>query len=250
MGRLFRDVAILALRRASVSWLAAASIPIYAIAFVWVARLAAPLGMIGGFVVGFVGAAFFGGYLSMLATAVSGGKLRLADLRSGLRAVWDVISVFFALWIISLGVGVLQRAAGDNAVAVSGVAALAAAILLNPVPELIYNSSNRSFALLKESVNFVTENPVAWFAPNLVFAVAILWATGTLSFSSPGEFLLQLASLGSIGGVLRLVGGAPLWVMPFLIVFVHYVMVFRGLLFRELTSGSARMRAFRRTQGR
>jgi hypothetical protein len=249
MIRMYRDVAILALRRASTSWLAAVSIPLYAIAFIWVARLSAPLGLIGGLVTGFVGAAFFGAYLSMVATAVAGGKVRLADLRSGLRAVWDVISVFFALWVISLGVSVVQRAAGSNATAVGGVVALAGAILLNPVPELIYSSSSRSFAVLKESVSFVMENPVAWFAPNLLFAFAILWATGTLTLSSPAELLLQLASLASIDGVLHLVGGAPRWMMPLLIVFVHVVMVFRGLLYRELTSGSSRMRAFRRHMG-
>jgi hypothetical protein len=246
MIRLFLDVATLAVRRAAASWLAAVSIPIYAIAFLWAARLVAPLGMIGGFIVGFIGAAFVGGYLSMLATAIAGGKLRLADLRHGLRAVWDVISVFFALWIIGLGLGVLQKAAGPNGTAVAGVAALAGAILLNPVPELIYSSRSRSFALLKESVSFVMENPVAWFAPNLVFAFVFLWATRALVFSSPAELLLRLASLGSMEGVLGLVGGSPLWLAPLLVVFVHYAMVFRGLLFRELSSGSTRMRAFRR----
>jgi hypothetical protein len=67
-----------------------------------------------------------------------------------------------------------------------------------------------------------------------------------LTFSSPGALLMSLAQLGSAGGVLGFIGGAPLWMAPLLIVFVHYVMVFRGLLFRELTSGSQRMRAFQR----
>ena len=46
--------------------------------------------------------------------------------------------------------------------------------------------------------------------------------------------------------VVSLVTGAPWWMIPLLIAFVHYVMVFRGLLYLELSSGSARMRAFRR----
>jgi hypothetical protein len=240
------DVAKLAVRRAAASWLAAVSIPVYVILFFWAVRLLAPLGMIGGFIAGFIGAAFVGGYLSVLAIGVAGGKLKLVDLRQGLRAVWDVCSVFFALWILGLGLGVLQKMAGPNGTAVAGVAALAGAILLNPVPELIYNSRSRSFALLKESINFVMENPVAWFVPNLVFAFTFLWATRALVFSSPAEVLLRLASLGSMGGVLGLVGGSPLWMAPLLIVFVHYAMVFRGLLFRELSTGSSRMRAFRR----
>jgi hypothetical protein len=157
------------------------------------------------------------------------------------------VSVFFALWIVGLGVHLLRdMAGGGRAEAVGGVAALAAAIFFNVVPELIYQSSSRSFGLLKESANFVMEKAFAWFPPNLVFAFVILWATKTLTLSSPGELLIRLSQLGSIGGVLGFIGGAPLWMAPLLIAFVHYAMVFRGLLFRELNSGSNRMRAFRR----
>jgi hypothetical protein len=243
---LYKDVAINAAKRAAQSWLAAVSIPVYAFAVAGSAALAAPLGMIGGFIVGFVAAACFGAYLSLLASAIDGVPIRLADLKNGLRAIWDVVSVFFALWIIGLGVGVLRNIAGPNGAAVGGVAALAIAIFFNVIPELIYQSRSRSFALLKESATFVTEHAFAWFPPNLVFAFVILWATGTLTFSSPGELLVRLSALGSAGGVLAFIGGAPLWMAPLLIVFVHYVMVFRGLLFRELGTGSTRMRAFRR----
>ncbi|HVX95236.1 MAG TPA: hypothetical protein VHK47_10035 [Polyangia bacterium] len=249
---LYKDVAITAARRAARSWLAAVSIPIYALAVLGTFRLTAPLGMIGGFIVGLVAAACFGAYLSLLAAALDGTKLRFSDLRNGLGAIWDVISVFFALWVVDLVVGVLKGAAGPKADAVAGVASLAIAIFFNVVPELIYQSHNRSFAALKASVDFVTQNPFAWFPPNLVFAFVLLWATGTLSFSSPGALLVTLSRLGSASGALTFIGAAPLWMAPLLIVFVHYVMVFRGLLFRELTrgGGNQRMRAFRQSMGR
>ncbi|HVU51591.1 MAG TPA: hypothetical protein VHL80_12940 [Polyangia bacterium] len=246
MLSLYKDVAVLAAKRAAQSWLAAVSIPIYAFAVAGAAALSAPLGMFAGIVVYLVAAACFGAYLSLLASAIDGVPLRAADLKKGLGAIWDVVSVFFALWVIGLGVGVLRGMAGRNGAAVGGVAALAIAIFFNVVPELIYQSRSRSFALLKESASFVMEHAFAWFPPNLVFAFVILWATGTLSFSSPGELLVRLSLLGSAGGVLAFITGAPLWAAPLLIVFVHYVMVFRGLLFRELGTGSRRMRAFRR----
>jgi hypothetical protein len=246
MFGIYREVAVLAVKRAARSWLAALSIPLYALVVVGAARVAAPLGMLGGLLVGFVAAACFGGYLTLLASAVQGTQIRFEDLRKGLHAVWDVVSVFFAMWILGLGVGMLQRMAGPNGPAVAGVAALAAAIFLNVVPELIYQSRNRSFALLKESATFVMENPFAWFPPNLLFAAVILLATHTLTLSSPGELLLRLAQLGSVGGVLAFIGGASWWMAPLLIAFVHFVMVFRGLLLQELRAGSRRMRAFRR----
>jgi hypothetical protein len=243
---LYKDVAIRAAKRAAQSWLAAVSIPVYAFAVGLAIVLTAPLGIIGGFIVGLVAAACFGAYLSMLASAIEGSPIRLADFKNGLRAIWDVVSVFFALWIISLGVRMLRGMAGPNGAAVGGVAALAIAIFFNVIPELIYQSRSRSFALLKESASFVMEHAFTWFPPNLVFAFVILWATETLDFSSPGEILVRLSQLGSAGGVLAFIGGAAWWKAPLLIVFVHYVMVFRGLLFRELGTGSSRMRAFRR----
>jgi hypothetical protein len=38
----------------------------------------------------------------------------------------------------------------------------------------------------------------------------------------------------------------PLWMLPLMLLFIHWAMVFRGMLFHELSSGiSARQRAIR-----
>ena len=253
MFRLYADVAKTALQRAARSWLAALSIPVYALIFVGFVRLAgpilAPLGMLGGMVIGLVGAACFGGYLSLLAQAVAGTPIRVSDMKNGMRALWDVTSVFFVIWMIDIVVGLVARGAGSHGTAVLGVVSLAMAIFFNLIPELICHSRNRSVALLQESAEFVMENPFAWFAPNLVFAALVLWLTGALSFTSLGETLTMLSALATRFGVLSLISGAPLWMAPILIALVHYIMVFRGLLYLELSSGSARMRAFRRRMG-
>ncbi|HVZ75386.1 MAG TPA: hypothetical protein VHJ20_23580 [Polyangia bacterium] len=246
MLRQLADVGVLSLRRAARGWLAAVSIPVYTLAFIVAAKMLAPLGIIGSLILGFVSAALCAGYLSLLASVVAGEPIRLRDLKSGMRAIWDVMSVFFAMWIVSLVLGPIERGAGDNAVAVAGIVQLAIAIFLNALPEVIYNGDGRSFAAFKESASFVMEHPVAWFAPNLVLAFVFFWATGTLSLSSPGQVLTQLSELASAQGVLALILGNPYWKIPVLIVFVHYAMVFRGVLYRELRSGSGRMRAFRR----
>jgi hypothetical protein len=247
MLALYKDVAILAAKRAAQSWLAAVSLPLYTLLVLLSMLATASLPpFIAGLIVGFVAAACFGAYLSLVAAALDGGNIRLGDLKNGLRSVWDVVGVFFVLSIIGLLVGKVQESAGPNAAAVGGVVALAAAILLNALPEVIYQRGATSLSALQQSVNFVFENAFAWFLPNIVFAIVILAATGVLRVSEPGELLIRLAQVGSVGGLVSLVVRAPYWMMPLLILFVHYAMVFRGLLFRELTGGSSRMRAFRR----
>jgi hypothetical protein len=120
--------------------------------------------------------------------------------------------------------------------------ALAMAFFLNPLPEMIYLARARSFDLLLQSSRFVLANPVAWFLPNLLFALALLLPTGALSVGHPGELLLVFTNVFSPGGVATLFLAFPLWAMPLVLLFVHYVMVFRGLLFQGLSTGGARRR--------
>jgi hypothetical protein len=250
MLRRAADLLSLAARRAAKSWLAALSLPIYGIAFLALGLALAPLGKVGSFILGFVGAAFCGGYLSLLASGVAGEPLRWVDLKNGLRAIWDVVSVLFILWIASMVLEPILAGMGSRGPALRGVIALAEAVFLNAVPEVLYIARERSLAAIKASASFVMENPVAWFVPNLLLAAIFFGATGQLTFTSPGELLVRLSDLASVMGVFGIVAGPPYWKIPLLIVFVHFAMVFRGLLFQELTTGSGRMREFQRRMGR
>src|SRR5437588_8022684 len=107
--------------------------------------------------------------------------------------------------------------AGSNGPAVVGVVGLAITIFFNVVPELIYNSRSGSFALLKESAEFVLESPFAWFAPNVLFAVALLGALGVLRASSVGELVLNIAAVSNPTGLLRIASHRSLWLVAPLI---------------------------------
>jgi hypothetical protein len=135
----------------------------------------------------------------------------------------------------------------------SAILGFAIAFFFNAVPELLYQGSSRSFALLIESARFVMEHPVAWFAPNVLFVALALWATGGLSLRHPVEFLIAFGNLfSSPVQVGALVTRLPVWAWPLALWVVHFAMLFRGLLFKELQSGggNARQRAFRAAMGR
>ncbi len=245
MLALYRETAVLAFRRAVKAWPVAFSLVIYAIIFAAAARLLGGLGLIGGVLLGLVGAACASGYLYLLLQAVRGLPLRFDDLRRGFSALfWDVISVGFALWIIGLLISLVVQGAGDRGDAIAAMVGLAMAFFLNPVPEMIYLGKSRSFDLLLESCRFVMANPLVWFLPNLIFAVLLLAPTGALVVGHPGELLLLFSAVFSVQGLAQIFGLLPLWLMPLLLLLLHYVMVFRGLLFEGLASGSARRRAW------
>ncbi len=249
MFLLYRDVAVLAARRAVRAWPVALSFVVYAAILFGAAMVSAPLGMVGGFVLGLVIAACWSSYLELASQAVSGSKIRLRwdEFRRTFGArFWDVISVMFAFWIISL---VTQPALNSpQGARIAAILGIAIAFFFNPVPELLYQGHSRSFALLIDSGRFMVAHPLVWLLPNLVFASLLLLPTGQLTVEKPAELLLVFgATFSSPMGLGAMVTAWPVWAWPLILFGLHYAMVFRGLLFRELSQGggNARLRAFR-----
>jgi hypothetical protein len=245
---LYRKVAVLAAQRAVRAWPVALSLFVYAAILLVAAILTSPLGMLAGFVMAFVLAACWSSYLELISQAVAGSKIRVRwdDFKRtfGVR-LWDVVSVMFAFWIISLLTSPLTNSPdGPKLTAILGIAM---AFFFNVVPELLYQGNTRSFSLLLESARFMLAHPVVWLLPNLVFAGVALGASGQLNVQHPAELLVLFGSFFSspmmAAGLLM---GMPRWALPLLLIGLHYAMVFRGILFSELQGGggNARLRAF------
>jgi hypothetical protein len=248
MLSLYRRVTVLAARRAAAAWPVALSLLVYAIIIYAAVLLTAPLGIVGGFLVGFVIAACWSSYLELISQAVAGSSIRLRwdDFKSTFGArFWDVISVMFAFFIIRFLSQPLGS--GPNGAATTAILGIAMAFFFNAVPELLYQGNTRSFALLMASARFMLAHPVVWLLPNIVFAAAAMAAGGGLHFERPAEVLIAFGNtFSSPNGAIGVFNGLPPWAYPVALFALHYVMVFRGVLFRELVGGggNARLRAF------
>lgn len=224
------------------------SLVLYAAIFLIAGQLTAPLGYAGGFILGLVVAACFSSYIHLISHAVAGSRVRFQDLKQSFGArFWDVISVLFAFWVINFAVThVVAPAAGPKAPIVIALTGLAMAVFFNPVPELLYQGSSRSFQLLMESGRFISRHGLEWLVPNILFAAALLAPLGLLH-GPAGLIVLNISSLASLEsqgvGLGGLFSRAPLYLQLIMLVFVHFVMVFRGLLFAELGRGGARHRS-------
>ena len=256
MLRLYGDSAVLAAKRAARAWPVAFSLVLYAAITMVFQRVLAPLGMIGGFILGIIFAACLSSYIHLIAIAVGGGKARWVDLKqSFLARFWDVISVLFAFWIIDLiRIYVIAPAMGPRADVIQALIGLAMAVFFNPVPELLYQGQSRSFQLLSESARFISRHGLEWLAPNILFALALLAPLGMLH-GPVGQIVLTVSSLLSASttdgvGLFALFVRAPIWLQLPMLLFVHWLMIFRGILFREILSGGARRRAIRGAWGR
>jgi hypothetical protein len=247
MLKLYGRLASRAVRLAVRGWPAGVALLLYA-SLLQIARgLLAPLGIVGGFVLGFVVAFLISSYLHLLALAVADQRIRLADVRDSFGArFWDVVSVLFALWIIQLVVELATGNMGDRGRIVGVLVELTMVVFFNAVPELIYLARGqvRSFALLMESGRFISAHWPEWLGPTALMAAVVLAPFGVLQHGSAAERLLSMQSLFSLDGIVLVVLAMPLWLKPLTLLFITWAMVFRGLLFAALASGAARKRSW------
>jgi hypothetical protein len=214
-------------RRAAVvalsNWPVLLSLFAYVAILAVVTPIALALGIVGGFLLGFVWAACVSSFLYLVERLVRHGKVVLQDFRDSFLAYFsDVIGVMFVLWIVRLLLSMVIQT-NPQGMLIALVVELFLFVFFNAVPELVYLGHHSSLDLLGESYSFISENWIEWFPPTIVAAVVL-------------NEILGLPLYGWLPTAAKL-GGAAL--------FVYFTMVMRGLLFSELATSTRRSRAYR-----
>ena len=177
-----------------------------------------PLGLAGGFIVGFASAYLNGAYLYGVGQSVE----RKSALRFGIvgesmgQHVWDVMHILFLMFICSLVFGL-----GGLPAIVPTLLAVIAFILFNPWPEVIHSErTTGAMDILVRAFRFMLQHGPEWVIPHLLFV-----AIGVGVMLSPTDVA---PSFGLGLGVVA-----------------HPIMVFRAVLYRKLAGDSRRARAWR-----
>ncbi len=231
---------------------------LYAPVFLLVASFAGQLGIVGGFIIGFLLAVLVGSYLYFIDGAVSGNRMQPHELLGSWRPYFNpTLTILFFLFLIRLMIGMLS-APGTGTQIPWFITAVILPILLSPVPEIIYQGQSQGFGMVQESADFLRDSGVEWFIPilgisfvfSLVSPVSLSELFPAIAFplsipvTSPqmGSITFSLLSLFGLGnlGLLSLVLAS---IMNGYLLFA--LMLFRGLLFRELGRSSRRQRLFR-----
>jgi hypothetical protein len=193
------------------------------------AMIALPLGILGGFLLGLVSQACISSGLYLVKNMIDSGKTDFNDFARGFTVyIWDLITISFILWIPMRLAG-MALATVPNGLLIYFCIQIALYILLNPVPELIYQSRTSGLELLSASYNFIVENWIEWLIPNILLAIggyALLRLFESLLFGLQAFIQLFLYSFG-------------------LGLFLTYMMTFRGFLFAELHGTTRRSRIYR-----
>ena len=143
---------------------------LYGLVFFLTAPFVAPLGLIGGLMLGLVLALCTSSYLYFIAGVVNGSRMRPQDLGESWRPYFgSVLTIMFFLSIVQYMLAWLPPVA--SAQAFGTLINLALLIVLNPVPEIIYQGRTQGLDMLQESVEFLRDSGVEWFLPFVALAV-------------------------------------------------------------------------------
>jgi len=211
------------------NWLVSLAPVVYGIGLTVVGTLVAPLGIIGGMLYSVATQACASSALFLIKNMLDSGKTDVNDFLSGFTVyIWELITIGFILWI-PMRLAAMGFGSAANGALLYFLFKLAIYIVLNAVPELIYQSRMSGLELIGASYHFIVENWIEWLVPNVLFGVAgffLLDVFESYLFALPGFMQLFLYAL---------VLGVAL----------TYFMTFRGFLFAELHGTTRRSRLYR-----
>jgi hypothetical protein len=211
------------------NWVVSFAPVAYGIILTLAGVVAGPLGIVGGLVYSLVSAACASSGLYLVKNMVEGGKTDINDFLNGFLVYWgELITFFFILWLpMWAAANVLGGV--PNGWLIYLLLRLGLFVLLNAVPEMIYQGRVSGLELIGASYSFIVENWIEWLVPNLILFAA-------------GYFFLDFFA--------SLLFGLPVMVQLFVAALVlglllAYFMTFRCFLFSQLHGTTRRSRIYR-----
>lgn len=211
------------------NWVVSLAPVAYGIILTVTGMVVGPLGIIGGLIYSLVSSACASSGLFLIKNMVESGKADISDFLNGFLAyLGELLTFFFILWL-PMWAAANGLAGVPNGWLIYLLLRLGLFIILNAVPEMIYQARASGLELIGASYSFIVENWIEWLVPNLILFAAgyfFLDFFETLLFGLPA--LVQLFASAFMLGIL-----------------LAYFMTFRGFLFSQLHGTTRRTRIFR-----
>lgn len=189
------------------------------------------LSIISGILMAIIEAAIISSFLFVLNNIVQYNRFRWKDVVEGLNYyLWKVYGILFIFFIVNFILSSVLNIIGSLGYVLSLIFQLFIVIILNPLPETIYLKTYDSRDSILYCLEFIKENFINWFIPNLLFGVLLFFI---FKVTNKTLFTLSISQL-----------------MPFMLrillfsVCLSFVMIYRGHLFKLLSTSTRRKRQF------
>ncbi|SET50645.1 hypothetical protein SAMN05660297_02624 [Natronincola peptidivorans] len=209
----------------------------YSIAIIILSMLLPHFWILAGLVHIIFSSALVSNYLYLISCIIRKNKFGLQDFKDGftvyLRKVWGVM---FIAWVASLIFNTFLTPF-FRGMAIGLIINVVVLIVLNAIPEVIYQKHYNPWETITYTVEFVKDNWIEWFAPNLILLGVLYFLTGSLLTGI--YFFLQS---------LRIIFQSPIGLILFILgqVWLSFTMIYRGYLFEILSTSNRRKRLFMR----
>lgn len=195
--------------------------------------------ILGGIIAAIGQSAIVSNYLFLIENIINYGKFTLEDFKGGFQVyLWKIYSIFIIFYIVNFGMSLfvdpILSSIGVFGISLRLLINIAAFIMLNSIPEVIYQKHYERLDIITYSFEFIKENWPQWFIPN-GFIAAIAYLVHIVTSK-----LLFLVGLGS-GNLVSII----IRVIVYQLV-LCYAMIYRGQLFNTLSTSTRRKRMFMR----
>lgn len=202
--------------------------------------------ILGGLVLIIATSALISNYLYLLNTILNRGYFNFQDFKSGftpyLRKVWSILFIgYVANLIISLVSPMIVSAIGPNAFSL--IIAVLTFIFFNPMPETTYQKYYGPWETVTYTVDFIKDNWIEWFVPNIILIVIFYFVTGG-SINVFGIISNVFNYFISFGTTITSIKGLIIYLLGQ--VWFSYFMIYRAYLFETLSTSNRRKRLFMR----
>lgn len=194
-----------------------------------------PFSILSGILQYFVQSAIISSYLYLLFNVIYYNRFNLNDIKQGFTYfIFKIYGVLFILYLGSMLLNLLNNLLGSGASLVSAIIQLLILVLLNPIPETIYQKGYTAPDTLIYTFNFIKENWLNWLISIGIFSFLIYLVSGRMLtglFNINIDFNFNF----SIVYLLRYLLGQ--------IIFT-FMMLYRGHLYKLLSTSTIRKRMF------
>ncbi|AOT68793.1 hypothetical protein [Geosporobacter ferrireducens] len=216
---------------------------VYSVIILFLFRIAFLFWILAGILVTLVQSALISNYLYLIENIIRYGKISIEDFKRGFTVyIWKIYGIMVVIWFVNYGLSLFLSPLLRMQVAfvsLGSLIQLAAFVLLNCLPEVIYQKHFMAGESFSYCVEFIKENWLDWFVPNILL--------GILFFALTGRALTANLLIGnslirpSINGIIFYLVGQ---------LFLSFIMIYRGLLFQALSGSTRRKRMYMRNMYR
>lgn len=192
-----------------------------------------PLSILSGIISLIITSGLFSNYLYLLTNVIKYGRIDWNDFKNGftvyLRKIYSIIFIFY---LAQLLLSIVLRISGPMGGSLMTLVSLAAFIILNALPETIYQKYYGPVDTISYSFNFIKENVLNWIIPNIIFFAILYRLLPSITI------IPTMLSFGMVPGINLIIA--------FLIgqLVFNFGMIYRGHLFELLSTSTKRKREF------